>query len=215
MQRYGHDDPYEREPLDSSHNQYGSPPRRPVPPSHTYSQPDSPFHDASPRYQPQDSPSSPFNRARGRDVDDYDYSGSNSPYAHPAAAYGSPVPPRHADMSFSRGESTRTSPPAADAGPSGDRNTRYAHAAPSNTITPGADNFSNAASGGMAGIAYSVAERNARESGVEAMRGAGQVPPPPSRAQYPNQPRQPLAPQGGGGYRYDHSSYGKRYHPSP
>lgn len=38
-------------------------------------------------------------------------------------------------------------------------------------VTPGADNFSEAAAGGMAGIAYSVAERNARESGLEAMRG--------------------------------------------
>ncbi|KAJ9131731.1 Endo-beta-1,3-glucanase [Pleurostoma richardsiae] len=38
-------------------------------------------------------------------------------------------------------------------------------------ITPGADNFSEAAGGGMAGIAYSVAEQNARESGLEAVRG--------------------------------------------
>ncbi|CAK7200901.1 hypothetical protein SEUCBS139899_003600 [Sporothrix eucalyptigena] len=37
-------------------------------------------------------------------------------------------------------------------------------------ITPGADNFSESAAGGMAGIAYSVAERNPRDSGVEAMR---------------------------------------------
>lgn len=42
---------------------------------------------------------------------------------------------------------------------------------PQSNITPGADNFSEAAAGGMAGIAYSVAERNARESGLEAMRG--------------------------------------------
>ncbi|KAJ4386013.1 hypothetical protein N0V93_008904 [Gnomoniopsis smithogilvyi] len=40
---------------------------------------------------------------------------------------------------------------------------------PTNNITPGADNFSRAAAGGMAGIAHDVAERNPRASGVEAM----------------------------------------------
>lgn len=44
---------------------------------------------------------------------------------------------------------------------------------PHSNITPGADNFGEAAGGGMAGIAYTVAERNARESGLEAMRGLG------------------------------------------
>ncbi|KAH8907399.1 glycoside hydrolase [Coniochaeta sp. PMI_546] len=60
-------------------------------------------------------------------------------------------------------------------GPSWDRGTGYPPQAqrpsPQSNITPGADNFSEAAAGGMAGIAYSVAERNARESGLEAMRG--------------------------------------------
>ncbi|KAH6628135.1 glycoside hydrolase superfamily, partial [Chaetomium tenue] len=40
---------------------------------------------------------------------------------------------------------------------------------PQSTITPGADNFSNAAAGGMAGIALTVAEQNARESGLNAI----------------------------------------------
>lgn len=40
---------------------------------------------------------------------------------------------------------------------------------PQANITPGADNFSQAASGGMAGIAYGVADRNARESGFDTM----------------------------------------------
>lgn len=40
---------------------------------------------------------------------------------------------------------------------------------PQNTITPGADNFGHAASGGVASIAYGVAERNARNSGIAAM----------------------------------------------
>lgn len=37
-------------------------------------------------------------------------------------------------------------------------------------ITPGADNFSEATTGGVAGIAYSVAEPTPRDSGLEAMR---------------------------------------------
>ena len=37
-------------------------------------------------------------------------------------------------------------------------------------ITPGADNFGEQASGGIAGVARSVADANARESGLEAMR---------------------------------------------
>ncbi|KAL2062504.1 hypothetical protein VTL71DRAFT_6770 [Oculimacula yallundae] len=37
-------------------------------------------------------------------------------------------------------------------------------------ITPGADNYSEHAAGGIAGIAMGVADQNARESGVEAMR---------------------------------------------
>ncbi|KAH8896805.1 glycoside hydrolase [Thozetella sp. PMI_491] len=43
--------------------------------------------------------------------------------------------------------------------------------APQSNVTPGADNFGETAAGGMAGIAYSVAEQNARESGMDAMRG--------------------------------------------
>ncbi|KAK4125359.1 glycoside hydrolase family 17 protein [Parathielavia appendiculata] len=40
---------------------------------------------------------------------------------------------------------------------------------PQSTVTPGADNFSNAAAGGMAGIALTIAEQNARESGLNAI----------------------------------------------
>ncbi|KAJ8123254.1 hypothetical protein O1611_g9639 [Lasiodiplodia mahajangana] len=43
-----------------------------------------------------------------------------------------------------------------------------------NSITPGADNFSEAAGGGIPGLAMSVAERHARESGLEAMRATQQ-----------------------------------------
>ena len=45
------------------------------------------------------------------------------------------------------------------------------------TITPGADNMGErAAGGGIAGIAYGVANTNERESGVEAMRGLEDIP---------------------------------------
>ena len=43
-------------------------------------------------------------------------------------------------------------------------------------ITPGADNFGEQAAGGIAGVAWSVADANARESGLEAMRNTPQVP---------------------------------------
>ena len=42
---------------------------------------------------------------------------------------------------------------------------------PQPTVTPGADNFSESAAGGMAGIALNVAEHNARQSGLDAARG--------------------------------------------
>ena len=47
----------------------------------------------------------------------------------------------------------------------------YSHA--HSNITPGADNFGNSASGGVAGIAYSVADSRARGSGADAMRQGG------------------------------------------
>ncbi|KAI1419757.1 glycoside hydrolase superfamily [Xylaria sp. FL1777] len=50
----------------------------------------------------------------------------------------------------------------------------WGHESQPNSITPGADNFSEAAAGGIPGLAMSVAERHARESGLEAMRAAQQ-----------------------------------------
>lgn len=52
-----------------------------------------------------------------------------------------------------------------------------------NTITPGADNFGAGAAGGMAGIAMSVADHNARESGLNAVHN-------------PNYPQQAYQQQG-------------------
>ncbi|CAK7226398.1 hypothetical protein SCUCBS95973_006186 [Sporothrix curviconia] len=83
-----------------------------------------------------------------------------------------PVPPPHgrADSHLPFGRDTRQ---------------QQVVPAPQPNITPGADNFSESAAGGMAGIAYSVAERNPRESGVEAMRAM----------QSQNQPQQQMRPQ--------------------
>ncbi|KAI0111145.1 glycoside hydrolase superfamily [Nemania sp. FL0031] len=50
----------------------------------------------------------------------------------------------------------------------------WGHEAYPNSITPGADNFSEAAGGGIPSLAMSVAERHARESGIEAMRATQQ-----------------------------------------
>ncbi|PNY23391.1 glucan endo-1,3-beta-glucosidase btgC [Tolypocladium capitatum] len=197
QQYYSHNEPYVREPLGSSHVQYDAPSRRPVAqnPAYDYNQPAPPYYDDAPaRLHQADSPSS-----SGRSQGHHNYP---HPYAPNEAAPGSrgmqeiaepPPPPRHADYSYyNRGGSSRGADNAAY-GP---------YPGPSN-ITPGADNFSASASGGMAGIAYNVADRNARESGLEAMRATSQIPPPPSRAQYPNASRQPYPMNSNGGYPHD------------
>ncbi|KAI0808789.1 glycoside hydrolase superfamily [Xylaria sp. FL0064] len=64
----------------------------------------------------------------------------------------------------------------------------WGHESQPNSITPGADNFSEAAAGGIPGLAMSVAERHARESGLEAMRVTQQY-------QQQQQQQQPPYPQ--------------------
>jgi exo-beta-1,3-glucanase (GH17 family) len=68
-------------------------------------------------------------------------------------------------------------------------------------ITPGADNFGEQASGGIAGVALSVADANARESGLEAMRNTPgydhRVPP------YQESPYAQRAPRGEPSSSYD------------
>ncbi|KAI1091417.1 glycoside hydrolase family 17 protein [Rostrohypoxylon terebratum] len=79
---------------------------------------------------------------------------------------------------------------------------------PQANVTPGADNFSDAAVGGMSGLAMSVAERNARESGLEAMRQPPQYQqsqyrqsnyPPGTYQDVPSQPHLYDDPRGGYG----------------
>ncbi|KAI3317388.1 glycoside hydrolase superfamily [Xylariaceae sp. AK1471] len=76
--------------------------------------------------------------------------GGNAQGAFVASSISRPIPPPHRDTA------ERT----------------WGHESQPNSITPGADNFSEAAAGGIPGLAMSVAERNARESGIEAMRAA-------------------------------------------
>lgn len=99
-----------------------------------------------------------------------------------------PPPPRHGDYSYYN----RGGPPR------GADNASYAPQPGPSSITPGAYDSSASASSGMPGIAYNVADRNARETGLDAMRATSQIPPPPSRAQYPNAARQPYPPHGNG-----------------
>ncbi|KAI0886443.1 glycoside hydrolase family 17 protein [Annulohypoxylon maeteangense] len=80
---------------------------------------------------------------------------------------------------------------------------------PHTNVTPGVDNFGDAAVGGMSGLAMSVAERNARDSGLEAMRQP--IYPPEAYQDVPSQHHTYDEPTGGYGNdrSYDMSpSYG-------
>ncbi|XXH02144.1 hypothetical protein Hte_008512 [Hypoxylon texense] len=86
-------------------------------------------------------------------------------------------------------------------------------------VTPGADNFSEAAAGGMSGLAMSVAERNARESGLEAMRQAHQFQQPQHQQSFYPDGYQATPPQHNSydqpqSYAYDHG-YDQGYDMSP
>lgn len=183
MQRYGRGDPQEREPLDASH-EYDTPPRRAGANAYNYNYAgaESPYYDDAPPRRPQDSyapnrmpppqqqQQQPYHSYQPY-VEHEDASSGSHSYEHEDAA--APPPPRHNDFTSYNRSPTRN--------PNGQP---YAQHVAQSNITPGADNFSEHASGGMAGIAYTVADHNARESGMEAARGTGQLPPPPSRTQH-------------------------------
>jgi hypothetical protein len=128
---------------------------RRTPPTHSQSQPQyhPPEGPSTPRHtNPAAHPDSSFNRLQA----ERRYSSGRGP-ASPVEGHAgvhSPPPPPHRDQDGrywgqELGYNT---------------NSQYSDA------TPGADNFGPQAGGGMTGIAYSVADANARESGVEAMR---------------------------------------------
>jgi len=78
---------------------------------------------------------------------------TNHPLNEPRSLATIPAPPPHRDS----------------AGRGWERESGYTNSAYSN-ITPGADNFGEQAAGGLSGVARSVADQRARESGLEAMR---------------------------------------------
>ncbi|KAH7009995.1 glycoside hydrolase superfamily [Ilyonectria destructans] len=211
MSQYRNDH-YEREPLDSSHNHYESPSRHPAPPAQSYSPSQTPYYDAPPpasrSFHPSAHPDSAFSRMQPQD----NYSAhSNSQHSQHSGSAGydsprraSPNPPPHGDNGYyNRGR-------GGGGGGGNGSNQGYAPP-PTHAITPGSDNFGESASGGMAGIAYNVADRNPRNSGMDAMHSGGQVPPPPSRSHYPPPPVNAYAPQSNGGYSYD-GAYGNSPH---
>ncbi|KAI0450009.1 glycoside hydrolase superfamily [Xylaria acuta] len=151
--RYSFDsDPGERAPLDNS---LPSPQRHPV---------------SGPPLYDQDAPQPSY-----QDVDESPYRDhpSNPPPIHSAH------PGAHPDSAFARLRQNRAQAGITQQGvppiPPPHRDTAertWGHESQPNSITPGADNFSEAAAGGIPGLAMSVAERHARESGLEAMRAA-------------------------------------------
>ena len=77
----------------------------------------------------------------------------NQSHHDPRSIGAVPAPPLHRDST----------------GRGWERESGYTNSAYSN-ITPGADNFGEQAAGGLSGVARSVADQRARESGLEAMR---------------------------------------------
>lgn len=94
-----------------------------------------------------------------------------SPLRHPDRSFEQSSDRHNPQSAFSDVVSPISPPIPPHRDVQGRQNTQFAYTSSmvSNT-TPGADNYSDSASGGMAGIAMSVADANARESGIEAVR---------------------------------------------
>ncbi|OTA04492.1 GH17 protein [Trichoderma parareesei] len=156
MQRYGdHGDSTEREPLDG----YGTQSQRAASPdSHVYSPHE--YHD---QHQP---PPVPQHQGQNHDY------GPSQGYDHgydQNQSYGY-------DQGYDHDYRDDAPPP-----PQHQQNQNRMQSDSGYFAGGGARNDGDMASGGMAGIAYGVAERNARESGMQAAHGG--LPPPPSHYQ--------------------------------
>lgn len=118
----------------------------------------SPTHDASSRFLSQQQQQQPY-----QDPESRRYS-PQGPSAHPDSAFEQLRANRRSNQDNS---TAFGGPPSYQ-----QAQQRYgAHPGPSyypplSNVTPGADNFGRVASGGVAGIAYNVAERNARNSNI-------------------------------------------------
>ncbi|KHN94402.1 Glycoside hydrolase, superfamily [Metarhizium album ARSEF 1941] len=176
MQRYGRDNHQEREPLGASHDYSTSPGHAPGNAyKYDYAGTESPYYDDAkqdPRGMQQQR-HEPYQSYQPY-IEHDDASSASRGYGYEAVA---PVPPQHSNFAAYNRSPSR-----------GGQGHPYAQQAIQSNTAPGADNFSEHVSGGMSGVAYSVADRNAREGGMEAVRGTGQLPPPPSRSQYPHAP---------------------------
>jgi len=181
--RYSFDsDPGERAPLDNSFSPHHDSQAH----AHTHGNPppaDHSLHDLEHhRAHYEDDFSSPYR----------DHPSTHQPLQSSVYA---PGPGAHPDSAFAQlrqnraqGSNTQPIPP-----PHRDSVERtWGHEAQPNSITPGADNFSEAAAGGIPGLAMSVAERHARESGLEAMRTTQ---PYQQQSSYPPQVYQRAPPQ--------------------
>nr|XP_036574895.1 endo-beta-glucanase [Colletotrichum truncatum]KAF6781380.1 endo-beta-glucanase [Colletotrichum truncatum] len=189
MPRYDFDDRNaEREPLDNGYGSHARSPNSPEhyqdhqqqyyngpPPSHQQ------YHDSRAQQYPGGHPDTSFGRMREERRNDR----QGVPQAA-VGAIGGAAAGYGAHQAGSHMASPQV-PPHRDWAPGGHSPPQQSNLNPN--VTPGADNFSEGASGGVAGIAYSVAERNARESGVDAMRNVGQAQPQP-RVPYPSAPPQ-------------------------
>ncbi|CCF34942.1 endo-beta-1,3-glucanase [Colletotrichum higginsianum] len=187
MPRYDFDDgTAEREPLDNAYRSHTPNPPEHYQDNHYHNdapQPYYPEQDPRPQQYPDAHADPSFNHLRAERRND-----RQGPPPAAVGAVGGAAAAGYAAHAVSPIDATPQVPPHRDWGPD-----RYAPAPQPNlnpNITPGADNFSDTASGGMAGIAYTVAERNARESGVDAMRNVGQAPP-QARGQFQQPPNAP------------------------
>ncbi|KAF6815394.1 endo-beta-glucanase [Colletotrichum musicola] len=188
MPRYDYDDGRaEREPLDDGY-------RSPYPPEHYRDNQQRYYNASPPGHPPQDvrrpqhpgaHPDTSF--GRGRD----ERRNQGAPQAAVGAVGGAAVGAAAAYNAYQPGPNMASprAPPHRDWAPVPDRYSPPQQSNLNPNITPGADNFGESASGGMAGIACTVAERNARESGVDAVRNVGQAPP-RGQFQQPNLPPQ-------------------------
>lgn len=161
--RYSFDsDPGESDPLDNPNYQHSSSPSR-----------RNNTHQSQPQYYQDDPP--PVRRGAGQ-------TSPQRQAAHPDSNFtrlreerrrsriqGGAIGAGAAAATATTAESSRGAPqPPPHRGNS--ERSDWSGGAQSNT-TPGADDFGETASGGLAGIANTIAERNARQSGLDAMNG--------------------------------------------
>ncbi|ERS99025.1 hypothetical protein HMPREF1624_04220 [Sporothrix schenckii ATCC 58251] len=182
--------PDEQEPLDNTSNQRSPGSRRlqTTQPhqQHIELEQHEPYYDEPPQAPVYQQPAQASPRQDRQQHNHYPPSSSRTPrnpVFHPDSAYhqlaaqrqlGAAAPLRTTALAGGAADIVSPISPPAPPPHGGTRQPLATPLPPPSNITPGADNFSESAAGGMAGIAYSVADRNPRESGVAAMSGMQQ-----------------------------------------